>query len=394
MTQYLVSDLMSALEGKIHDQSLNKLQGNVHDKIDEAARNILLAFDLKETKRYVPLTTAIYPDVSRYVAPDNMKGESLLTLRRVELNTNSPRTRITRRSAEEVVLGKEDYDVAVDFNNGIKTLELNIEDTTDFLILNELDSLTVNGAVTASGTASDLSVDTNNFISSDASVRAKLAAAGGSGIITVTGMTAVDISTYQSLFAWLNLPILTNNTTQVTAINLRFGTDASNYFEVTATKPHDSNAFKPGFNLVRYDVSSRTQVGVPVLTSITYLRYEFVHSAQASDSYINIDQTSARNGYQYEIGFYSDLLFKDATTGALKDKPTADNDVVLLEKDSVNLLFYELCELVAQELQGEDSSFDLKYWQNKNKEVRTEYGLRYPSEAKKKQVRYYRMPKK
>jgi hypothetical protein len=49
--------------------------------------------------------------------------------------------------------------------------------------------------------------------------------------------------------------------------------------------------------------------------------------------------------------------------------PTADNDVVLLEKDSVNLLLYELCELVAQELQGEDSSFDLKYWQNKNKEV-------------------------
>lgn len=394
MTQYLVSDLMSALEGKIHDQSLNKLQGNVHDKIDEAARNILLAFDLKETKRYVPLTTAIYPDVSRYVAPDNMKGESLLTLRKIELDSNSLRTRITRRSAEEVVLGKEDYDVAVDFNNGIKTLELNVEDTTEFVLLNELDSLTANGAVTASGTASLISIDSNTYISSDASVRAKLSALGGSGIITVTGMTAVNISSYESLFAWVNLPTLTNNTTQVTSVNIRFGTDASNYFEITATKPHDSNSFKPGFNLVRYDLSSRTQVGVPVLTSITYLRYEFVHSTQTSDSYINVDQTSARNGYEYEIGFYSDLLFKDATTGALKDKPTADNDVVLLEKDSVNLLLYELCELVAQELQGEDSSFDLKYWQNKNKEIRTQYGLRYPSEAKKKQVKYYRVPKK
>lgn len=394
MTQYLVSDLMSALEGKIHDQSLNKLQGNVHDKIDEAARNILLAFDLKETKRYVPLATAIYPDVSRYVAPDNMKGESLLTLRKIKLDANSVRTRITRRSAEEVTLGKEDYDVAVDFNNGIKTLELNVEDTTEFVLLNELDSLTVNGAVTASGTASSISLDSNTYISSDASVRAKLSALGGSGLITITGMTSVDISSYESLFAWVNLPTLTNNTTQVTSVNIRFGTDAANYFEITATKPHDSNSFKPGFNLVRYDVSSRTQTGVPVLTAITYLRYEFIHSTQAADSYINVDQTSARNGYEYEIGFYSDLLFKDATTGALKDKPTADNDVVLLEKDSVNLLLYELCELVAQELQGEDSSFDLKYWQNKNKEIRTQYGLRYPSEAKKRQTRYYKMPRK
>lgn len=394
MSQYLVSDLMSALEGKIHDQSLNKIQGNIHDKIDEAARNILLAFDLKETKRYIPLQTAVYPDVSTYVAPDNMKGESILTIRKLELGQSSVRTRFTRSSSEEIVLGKQDYMFAVDFNNGIKTLQLNVDDTADFALLNEFDSLTANGTVTVGGTASNPEIDVNTFVSTGASVRAKLALAGTSGTVIITGMTTVDISDYESLFAWVNLPASNNNKTPITEVKLRFGTDASNYYELSATKAHDSNQLKPGLNLLRLDLASRTQTGLPSLSSISYLRYEFIYPAQAADIYVNIDQLTARDGAQYEIGFYSDLLFKDSDTGELKDKPTKDNDILLLEKDSVNLLLYELCEIVAQEIQGEDSSFDVKYWQGRNKETRQQYGLRYPSEAKKKKQVYYRLFKR
>lgn len=394
MSQYLVSDLMSALEGKIHDQSLNKIQGNIHDKIDEAARNILLAFDLKETKRYIPLQTAVYPDVSTYVAPDNMKGESILTIRKSELGQTSVRSRFTRTSSEEVILGKQDYMFAVDFNNGIKTLQLNVEDTASFALLNEFDSMTANGAITFGGSTSSAEVDVNTFVSSGPSIRAKLGLAGTSGTVTVTGMTTVDISKYKSLFAWVNLPASNNNQTPITSVAIRFGTDASNYFELSATKAHDSNVFKPGLNLIRFDLSSRTQTGLPSLSAISYMRYEFIYPAQAADIYVNLDQVTARDGSQYEIGFYSDLLFKDSDTGELKDRPTKDSDILLLEKDSVNLLLYELCEIVAQEIQGEDSSFDVKYWQGKNADTRKQYGLRYPSEAKKKKVVYYRMPRK
>jgi hypothetical protein len=394
MSQYLVSDLKSALEGKIHDQSLNKIQGSIYDKIDEAARNILLAFDLKETKRYIPLQTAVYPDVSTYVAPDNMKGESILTIRKLELGQSSVRTRFTRSSSEEIVFGKQDYMFAVDFNNGIKTLQLNVEDTANFALLNEFDSLTANGAITVGGTASSPEIDVNTFVSTGASLRAKLALAGTSGTVIVTGMTAVDISKYNSLFAWVNLPSSNNNKSPITQIKLRFGANSTNYFELSATKAHDSNQFKPGLNLVRFDLSLRTQTGVPSLASISYLRYEFIYPTQAADMYVNIDQLTARNGAQYEIGFYSELLFKDSDTGELKDKPSKDNDVLLLEKDSVNLLLYELCEIVAQEIQGEDSLFDVKYWQSRNKETRQQYGLRYPSEAKKKKQVYYRLFKR
>ena len=82
MYTYTISDLKTALESKIHDQSLDKIDGNLFEKIDEAARRILLLFDPRETKRYA---TLYCPDKINkpylFNAPEDMKGNSVITIR-------------------------------------------------------------------------------------------------------------------------------------------------------------------------------------------------------------------------------------------------------------------------------------------------------------------------
>lgn len=227
MTQYTVQHLMSRLEGKIHDQSLNKLPGSIYDKIDEAAQNILLKFDPKETKQYIVLSE-VTPGSKIYTAPSNLKGNSIITLKKsydAGVTYNPYMTGLS--SEEEVSYNSTEYEIAVDYNSGTKTI----------------------------------------------------------------------------------------------------------YFK-------NNDIIDPNI--------------------------------------------------KYKMGYYSDQIFKDSVSLELKDYPTSAEDIILLEKDTVNVLFYELCELVAQELQGEDSSFDLKYWQNKKKVIWEEYRLRYPSESKKKQNKYYK----
>jgi hypothetical protein len=51
-------------------------------------------------------------------------------------------------------------------------------------------------------------------------------------------------------------------------------------------------------------------------------------------------------------------------------------------------------EIIAQEMQGEDSGFDLKYFIKKKEDAYRQYQTKYPSESKKKQVVYYRAPTK
>lgn len=392
MTQYLVSDLINAIAAKMHDQTTNKLVGNVYDKIDEGARDMLLEIDIKEAKRYVPLESAIYSDVTKYLCPQDMNGDRAISIR--PLVDRYAGNKFRKTSEEEVVLGKEDYTFAVNYDNGIKYLEINRDVTEQMELLNEMDSLTENGTVAIAGDTSELSLDTTNFVSEDASVRFKMLSAATSGIVEVAGFTAVDLTEYAdegAVMALIYLPTIDGSTTPITSIYLRVGQDNSNYRQINVTRPHDSTSFRPGWNLVKFSLNKvSVTTGSPTYTGTDYVRLILNSSALSEDIYINVDQITVRKGTAYELGYYSINLFKDYTTGALKDKPTADNDIVLLEKDAINLLINATMEVIAQEMQGEDAAMDLKIFSSRKTKSYDSYKMKYPSETKKKQTNYYR----
>lgn len=391
MSLYTVADLKSSIEPKLHDQSLNKMAGSFYDKIDESVRNMLLALDIRELKRYVDIQNAVHQDVHTYVSPDDINGDRAITIRPIQ--GGILRDKVYKSQEEEMTLSGNTNLFAFDYISGIKTLKLQLNVSSISTLMNEADSLTDNGTWAIISGASGLQQDRVHYISSSASVRFALSA-GTTASIEVTNFSAVDLTNYVddgSLFAWLYLPADTvSNVTPITSIQLRWGQDATNYKAITVTRAHDASVFKVGWNLVRFDYNQSGTTGAPTDTGVNYMRFIFTYSAIASSLTARIDQVTARLGAQWELGYYSNAMFKDALTGALKDKPTSDTDIILLEKDSFNVLFHDLSEVLAQEIQGEDSAFDVKYWQNKKKDSYEQYKLKYPSEAKAKKATYYR----
>lgn len=90
-----------------------------------------------------------------------------------------------------------------------------------------------------------------------------------------------------------------------------------------------------------------------------------------------------------ELVYYSKYLFK-TSGGTWKEKPTLDSDVINLDTDGINILLYELAELVTQELQGESMVQDLNYFSSKKKEAWDTYERSHKSIAYKRQNNYYR----
>jgi hypothetical protein len=392
MSLYTVADLKSSIEPKLHDQSLNKMAGSFYDKIDESVRNMLLALDIRELKRYVDIQNAVHQDVHTYVSPDDINGDRAITIRPIQ--GGILRDKVYKSQEEEMTLSGNTNLFAFDYVSGIKTLKLQAKVSSPSTLVNESDDLTDNGTWAIISGASGLQQDKVQYISSSASVRFTLSA-GTTASVDVTDFDAVDLTLYSdnggSMFAWLYLPADTvSNVTPVTSIQLRWGQNAANYKAVTVTRAHDASVFKVGWNLVRFDFDLTGSTGFPTDVDVRYMRFVFTYTAISGGIVARIDQVTARQGAQWELGYYSNAMFKDAVTGELKDKPDSDTDIILLEKDSFNVLFHDLSEVLAQEIQGEDSAFDVKYWQGKKKDSYDMYKLKYPSEAKAKKSTYYR----
>lgn len=382
---FLISDLKNTIEAKMHDTSIDKLTGSFYDKVREASGNILLSSDPIETIRVADLTNGIYDDVNSYVCPTDLKGDRIISIRpRVN---NNPSNNFSQTYSEQFDLRKEQNTSSIDFNSGVKTIKLSKAGLSGSL-LSETDALSDGtGTWTAGGNALTLSVDTVEKISGSASLKFNLQAAGTSAYIENTALTQVDLSSYKNLgagFVWVYIP-----SSAVTAVVLRWGSTSSDYYSVTATAPADATAIRTGWNLFRFDWNGATQTGTPVDTAIDYARVTLTYSSVSQVNNARVDGIVFRLQTPYEIVYYSKFLFRN-TAGTWLEIPTSDSDIVNLDTESYNLLVYELAYLIAQEMQGEDSTFDIKFWETKKKEVWDAYKAAYKSQRMKRQTPYYR----
>lgn len=383
-----ISDIKTRLESKIHGASLDKVS-DIYGLMYEAAGNVLIAIDPKETKRYAQIENALYDQVYTYAIPTDMKGYTFSNLTR-QVN-NLPSDNISKVSTEEFSMYKDGGTVAVDSDTGIKTLEISASKLTSGTLVNDANSVTENGTWSVGGNATNIEADQFNFVTGTASIKFDISAGGTSSYVENSTMTAVDLDYLKNtgaMFVWVYIP----STSIITSVNLRWGSDSSNYYNSTVTASIANNTFSIGWNLLRFDWSGSTQVGTPTDTAIDYLRVTFAHTTTACPS-VRIDNIMGKLGSIYELGYHSQYLFRDSS-GTWKEKPTVDTDLINLNVESANVFLYELAELVAQELQGEDSSFDVQYWTNKKNEKWKEYLMKNKSEAQKTRHTYYAMPRR
>lgn len=399
---YLISDIKSDLQRKLHGTSLAKLS-DVNSLIWEASKEMIARIDPAEMIRIANIENAIYDSVFDYTAPTDLKGNKIIDIRpqvNRTLNDN-----FTNTGLEEFDLNKTNNTFTVQYNTAVKTLRLS-KSLTSPTVVNDMNDITSNGTWSVSSNASGLVKDNLNFISGGASLKFDLASGGVgiTGIIQNTTMTSVDLSELENegaLFLW----VFFTTATPITSVKLDWGNDiTTNFWSRTVTTPHDQSVFVDGWQLLRFDWNDATETGSVDETAIDSLKITITYdgTATGAEQVVRVDNVTAQLGRIWEIVYYSKFPFR-TTLGVFIEKPTKDSDIINLDDDSYNIMLYECARIAAIEIQGTDSRIDVIEYEKElygdpSKQDRVglykQYARSYPSEAEKKRLTYYKMPPK
>ena len=195
--------------------------------------------------------------------------------------------------------------------------------------LHNCDSLTANGTVVASGDATNLTIDEvirdegNGSLNFDVS-------AGTSLIVTITGISAKDLTDFQNnayltIKAWL--PTITN----FTNIAIRWGSSASDYWEKTETVPAGNRTLAVGKNTFAFKWADATETGTPDVESVDYLRIAITFSSAITDTDFRLDDIRVGKAVAMEFDYWSKAMVRTAS-GAYQLEFNADTEVIYTDE--------------------------------------------------------------
>lgn len=386
---YSVLDAKNDLTGVLHGTQLNQIV-NLDGVFNRAARQLLLDLDPQETKRTLEFTTPIYNSVFDYAIAADVKGNKLIDIRPQVRRLPSDIWSQTYNQAFDIwkqnIFSAQDM-FTMNFNTGLKTLRINAPYLNNPIIVNSADSLANNGTWAVGGTSSNLTVNNINFVEGAGSLQ--FDSTVGSAYLENSTMSAVNLSTYvnqASLFVWVYMATGSN----LTSVELRWGSDASNYYSLSVTQNQQGNSFVNGWNLCQFIWSNASTTGTPDSSAIDYARVTLVTTGTNTANKVNGITNILGTVLEYE--YYSKYLFRDAITGAFQETVTDDSNLINLDTESYNLLFNLVAFFAAQQQQGKDSSYDGKLFFDQYQAGAQRYKNMYKSEIQKPQSVYYYQP--
>lgn len=389
---YNIQSLKNDLQGAIHGTTLNQIT-NLNGVINRAARQLLLDVDPQETKRTLEFVNPIFNTVFDYPIAADVKGNTIVDIRpqvrRIPRDIWSQAYNQAFDVAKQNIYASADM-FTMNFNTGIKTLRINAPFLNPPVIVNEAEGTAVNGTWTVGGTASNLTTNNMNFVQGSGSLQFDIAT--GTGWVENATMSAVNLSEVLNqayLFAWAYVPTGSN----LTSVELRWGSSSANYYHLSVTQNQQAIAFVNGWNQEQFIWSSAATVGSPNPATINYVRVSLTVSAGMTGCLVNGINSILGTILEYE--YYSKYMFRDATTGTFQETVTDDSNLINLDTESYNLLFNLVGYLAVQQQQGLDASFyDGSFFQNAYQDALAKYKARYKSELQKPQSVYYPVPPK
>lgn len=388
---YTISTLINDISSVIHGTIANKVP-NIYGHINRAARQVLQDVDPKETTRIVSLGQ-VFNSTFDYALPVDVKGDRITDIRpqagRTTRDVWSQDYATTFDTQKSLGISNAIY---TQWNTGVKSIRIEAPSLTAPVTICDT-STTTNWAATSG--ASTLTLDSTNYVAGNGALTFNLIAGQASGYIENSSLNQLDLSSHaniSTLFMWVYLP----TGASITSVDLRWGSDSSNYYHYTITSTQQGTAFQNGWNLLAFPWVSATVVGTPVTTAIDYSRVTFAYNSTLQTG-VKVDNITSTLGYIFEIQYYSKYLFRNSSTNAFQETVTdsTDNNLIInLDTESYNLLFNKVAFYVSQALQGADSSYDATLWDSEYTHALTRYRAQNPSEAMKKGETYYKMPKK
>ncbi len=391
---YTIQNAKADLTSVLHGTTLNSLN-NINGLFYRTASQILLDLDPQETKRIVPLVSPIYNQVWDYAVPVDLKGNRVIDIRP---QVNRYPTDITPQAYERQfdlnkglnasASGAQAFEVQ--FNSGIKTVRINRTFGPAGTTLSTASQISDNGTWSTFGDASNLTIDNVNYAANPSSLKFDLAASGSFGGLVNSTLTAIDLSTalnQSSNFLYVYLP----TASVFTSVVMRFGSSATNYYEITATVSQMNTSFQNGWNLLQFTWSNVTTSGTPNASAITYIRvgYHYDGTAQAA---VHLNSIVNRMGQILEMVYYSNYMFRTAG-GTFQSTISDDSNVINLDIESYNIFLKQLAYLADQQVQGLDAQFfDANFFYQGYTQDIARYKALYKSEVMPPQSVYYKKP--
>jgi hypothetical protein len=387
-----IGQLKTTITSRLHGTTLNKIS-DFYVLCRDTAENMLSRIDPAETNRRALLTNAVYDKVYDYSLPADFKAPSNLAKQSDQYNFSN-NSSLARTYNRQFGNQKADNQFAIVWENTIQFMRFAKYLNAPALI-DKADSLTENGAWAVGSNASDLVLDTLNYVSGTGSLKATTSSPGA-----------------------------------IVNVILRIGNDSSNYYSKTITAGH-FDSFVTGWNLCRFDLSDAVLTGTVDTENIDYIRVTVTYNTNqtayfektltnavdlsvnsgnyfsngAVFAYLNfgsvtslttlrLDNITANIGTLYDLSYYSNYLFR-SSAGTWIEQPTADTDILNLSSVSYKIFEAEMCKIITQQVQGAMGAFDFAYWNlqlegdDDHLGLYDQYLQQFPSERIEAQTDYY-----
>lgn len=211
--------------------------------------------------------------------------------------------------------------------------------------MNSLDDITLLGDATASaldnnismlGSSVKLTVDVSDSVDDLAGLKRTI----DRNLTSLEGIGAV--------VGYVYIP----DPTYITSVEVKLGTDDSNYYDFVATTPHNESAFQVGWNQVVINWADSTVTGSPDITDINQLETIVNYTSSQTDTTLHFDDFFISKPIDLRFHYISYAVGKDASGNeivdfsAITDLPyfsgQYDNLKFVIARMAAALAFYDL----------------------------------------------------
>lgn len=384
---YTRSDLKARINAGI--QNRIGMVVDADTMLNDLVRDLYLRTDMRSSKRRSVLTPNLFNGVFPYQCPADLKGDKIIDIP-AQAKRQDGEFNLTTAEQFRQHNGAVKGEIAVDDYNGSRVLYISSRVNSLMLTVAELDSLS-SGATSnwlLFGDAVSVARDDADYVMGNGSIKFNLSAAGGTTAgIQNANVNNVDITDYlggtSAFFVYAKI----TDTTNLTSYTLRFGNSDSVYYSKTVTAQNDGTAFVNGWNLLRFDISSLTEVGSVDDTAIDYFAIFMNKSAlKISESDYKFDWLVLMKGEIHNVHYYSTYGWQ-SSAGAYKQNATDDGDLIVAGEQEYALLIKMGIAAAAAECDLSESDVQAK--EKRAEDALEKYVLDNPSEAKLQSTSYY-----
>lgn len=211
-----------------------------------------------------------------------------------------------------------------------------------------LDTMSDTTGWVASGSAGTIYQDTSTFYHQPASLRFNLTNAS-TGILTKT-IDSTDIASYTGVgvgFLAIEIPQGTN-ATNLTNIEVRIGSDSSNYYTATASTGFLGAWTSGNWTLVSFDGATAT--GTPNMAKTTYVQVRLTTGATITN--FRVGRLWISMPSQAQIFYQTAAVFLTPGQTQANSEIVSDTDEIILQDPAYNIFQYECANAVLENVGG------------------------------------------